>query len=469
MFAFHANAPNQPKSSASKKKSKELKSKEAKKERKEPDHVKVNSSKLTCEQIREMINFGDEDSDERRALQLAAQATLPKVVTLSLRFKSESGDNAPIDDSASESGREQPDKPKDRRALVLTGASIVALDDTVTLVLDQIDGRAGLLAETIIAGAASLLGIDCTLLDESCYLHTGAAIRENQDLSRPFGVLNDRCELQFRPFPQCDLCMMPIRSHKGSTVLCDHKFNGHVLAACTAGGCIGTRDFNLPSGTLTVFRDEGSLEAAFAPTGQKPARLTADFVTPDLRISSRAQSPDDTEDESEVVTLSDDEDKPIVADPKKRKLEHLEHRLTHPAKKAAHHQPQAQLTKNAPQTKVMNFPSVTEPEPEPEPEPKAQQKVPKAPEQKEQPKEQPKETKAPEPTGTNVAQEHADLAKLIKALFAAMSVNDACNVIATVAAFWHNGPPALGPCIQSLVALKCSSDAIALVAINWPR
>jgi hypothetical protein len=246
--------------------------------------------------------------------------------------------------------------------------------------------------------------------------------------------------------------------------VCDHKFNGHVLAACTVGGCVQHNEFELPSGTLTVARVDGGLEAAFAPTGQKPSRLTADFFTPEERISSRAQSsPYDTDDDGhpEVVMVDTDDDKPIVADPdpKKRKLdkiEKLEHRLTHPLThpaKKAHYQPLAK------KVAVLNIPpSVTEPEPRREPEP----------EQKEQPK-VPKETKAPEPTGMTVAKEHADLAKLIKALLAAMSLDDACSVIATVAAFWHNGPVALGACIQSLVALKCSTDAIGLVATYWPR
>ena len=464
--AFHAVAANQAKSSASKK----IKStgKEVKpKERKEPDHVKVNSSKLTCEQIREILNFDDHDSEDRRALHLAALATLPKVVTLSLRFDSESAPQP--DDSASESEQE-PDKAKDRKALVLTGASIVALDNTVHLVLDQLDGRTVLLAETVIGGAASLLGIDRDVLDNYCYLYTGGPIRENEDLSRPFGALNDRRELQFRPFPQCDLCMMPIRFQKGSTIVCEHKFNGHLLAACTTGGCCGSRDFCLPSGTLTVARVNGGLEAAFAPTGQKPARLTADFFTPAPLEVRTPQSPDDTDDDelpspkqAEVVMLDDDDDKPIVAD-KKRKLEH---RLSEPAaKKTAHYQPQAQLTKIVPQKpKVAVLPSVTEPEPTEQP------KVPKVPKE---PKEHKVQEVPKEPTGTNVADdEHAKLAKLFKALCGSMSVHDACNVSARVAAFWHKGPAALGSCIESIVALKCSSgtinEAITLVAINWPR
>jgi hypothetical protein len=476
MFAFHANAANQPKSAPAKK-SKELKSKEGKKERKlikEPDHVKRSSAKLTREQMREMLGFVDVDSHEDRARKLAAQATLPEVLTLSLRFEIKS---VPIDDPASDSEQEP------AHEKVLEGASIVALDKTVRLALDHDEeGRPVLMPETVQAGLALLLGIDTDILEEYTYFHR---VRENEDLARPFGSLIGNRELQIRKYSQCDLCFKPICSQKGPTIVGAHKFNGHALAACTDGGCVQDNHFDLPFGSLTVFRHDGGLAAAFAPTGQKPFRLVADFtsVEAEVRTPTRAPSPEDTDDEELpspkvpefVMVDDDDDDKPLVSD-KKRKLEQLEQRLSAPAaKKPTHYQPQAQVTKDVPQTKAI--PSVTEPEPAPE------LKEPKAPEQKEQPKVQPKEPKAPEqkvpkapepkalePTATNVADdEHAKLAKLLKALCGAMSVNDACNVAARVAAFWHEGPAALGSCIASIDALKCSNEAIRIVAVNWPR
>jgi hypothetical protein len=466
MFAFAANAPNQAKSAPAKK-SKELKSKEGKKDRKEPDHVKLSSAKLTRERIRNMLGFVNVDSHEDRARKLAAKATLLEVLTLSLRFETKS---VPIDDPASDSEQEP------AHEKVLEGASIVALDKTVRLALDHDEeGRPVLMPETVQAGLALLLGIDTHILEEYTYFHR---IRDSEDLARPFGSLINNRELQIRTYSQCDLCFKPICSQKGPTIVCEHKFNGHVLAACTDGGCVQDNRFDLPFGSLTVFRHDGGLAAAFAPTAQKPSRLVSDFFTPELR-TSRAPSPDDTDDDDEqispkqqdvVMVDDDDDDAPLVPD-KKRKLEQLEQRLSAPAaKKPTHYQPQAQVTKDVPQTKAI--PSVTEPEPAPElKEQKAPEqnehmvpnvpKVPKAP-----------EPKALEPTGTNVADdEHAKLAKLFKALCAAMSVHDAFNVAARVAAFWHKGPAALGSCIASIVALKCSNEhiAITLVAVNWPR
>ena len=68
MFAaFAANATNSAAKSAGKqqKKSKSAEKAQAKPRKEQPDYLKVSSKDLTCEQMLELLGFGDHDSHNR--------------------------------------------------------------------------------------------------------------------------------------------------------------------------------------------------------------------------------------------------------------------------------------------------------------------------------------------------------------------------------------------------------------------
>ena len=191
--AFATFAANATKSAAKSAGKQQKKSKSAEKERKqaqakprkELDYLKVSSSKLTREQMRELLGFVDHDSHERRVAQLALLAGKPTVVTLSLRFESElrpaQRDAA---GSASETEQDDQEQPEQPTVKVLTGARLVALDKTVYIPLDaNEDGKPVLYQESVQAAVAELLGVDAQFLEEFCFLYTGAnPVRDNEDL-----------------------------------------------------------------------------------------------------------------------------------------------------------------------------------------------------------------------------------------------------------------------------------------------
>ena len=494
MFAaFAANATNATKSAAKQQK----KSKSAEKERKQAqakprkELVKVSSKDLTCEQMRELLGFGEHDSHDRRVAELALLAGVLKVLTLSLRFDIElrpaqrdaagSASEAEHDDN----DHEQAEQPTLK---VLTGARLVALDKTVHIPLDaNDDGKPVLYQESVQAAVSELLGIDAQNLEEYCFLYTGAnPVRDDEDLARIFGAPVGHRELQFRTYFQCDLCGKPICQQKGPTLVCEHKFNGHVLAACTSGGCFRAREFALPSGTLTLARTEHGLEAAFAPTGQeKPARLTADFV------SQAAEAPAQSQEGSQAQG-SQAQGSQAQGAPAHSGAETEDDEPTDAASDAAYAASPADAASDPECVVLSDFddddepilpaprPTITikrEREQEPQPEPEKKPKEPPA--KKQKPKEQkPKEPEPKEPPAKKPRTEpnrelpvDDKLPDLILALWAAMPARNAADVIATVARFWHVGVAGLAPCVQDIVALNLPNfgAAIALVAQNWHR
>ena len=386
--------------------------------------------------------------------------------------------------------QEQPEQPTLK---VLTGARLVALDKTVHIPLDaNDDGKPVLYQESVQAAVSELLGVDAQNLEEYCFLYTGAnPVRDDEDLARIFGAPVGHRELQFRTYFQCDLCYKPICLQKGPTLVCEHKFNGHVLAACTSGGCFRSREFAMPSGELTLARTEHGLEAAFAPTGQeKPARLTADFVSQapaqsqegspaqaaaqsraqgsPAQAASQSQTGAETEDDEptdaasdlECVVLSDfdDDDEPIVPAPKiKRERE----------------QEPEQKQKQKPKEPERREPEPERREPEPK-EPPAKKHKPASvtpPAEKHNPASVTPVTPPPAEKLRTEPKHDDKLPDLILALWAAMPARNAADVITAVARFWHLGLAGLAPCVQDIVALNLPNfgAAIALVAQNWHR
>ena len=218
--AFAANATNSAANATKSAAKQQKKSKSAEKDRKDrkdrkqaqpkprKELVKVSSSKLTCEQIRELLGFVDQDSHDRRVAELALLAGKPTVVTLSLRFDIELRP-AQRDAAGSASESEQDDQDQEQPTVkVLTGARLVALDKTVYIPLDaNDDGKPVLYQESVQAAVSELLGIDAQFLEEFCFLYTGAnPVRDNEDLARIFGALVANRELQLRTYFQCDLC-----------------------------------------------------------------------------------------------------------------------------------------------------------------------------------------------------------------------------------------------------------------------